>query len=313
MRQSQLPLATWKVHDLNKSDGIILKGIGGFYYVEAAGAVYECKARGLFRKEGIKPLAGDKVTININENAENTIDAIHPRSSVLIRPPVANIDRLFIVASSCEPNPVMLIIDRLSAIAVNKGIEPIIVFTKSDLAPVDEYVEIYKKAGIKSIAVSSVNGEGVQAVKDELKGHISAFCGNSGVGKSTLLNAIDSRLALKTAEISDKLGRGKHTTRQSELFKVEGGYVADTPGFSSFDVEETEIILKDDLPHTFPEFEEYLGYCKFSTCLHMKDKGCKIIEAVEQGIIPESRHESYCYMMEQAKEIKEWEINKARK
>ena len=228
----------------------------------------------------------------------------------MLRPPVANIDRLFIVASAKEPSPVMLIIDRLTAIAVSRGIEPVIVFTKSDLAPVDEYVEIYRNAGIKTIAVSSVNGEGVDEVKVELKNHISAFCGNSGVGKSTLLNAINPSLGLKTAEISDKLGRGRHTTRQSELFKVEGGYVADTPGFSSLELEETEIILKDDLPYAFPEFEPYLGQCKFTTCLHVKDKGCRVIEAVESGEIPKSRHESYCVMMEQAKEIKEWELNK---
>ena len=228
----------------------------------------------------------------------------------MLRPPVANIDRLFIVASAKEPNPVMLIIDRLTAIAVSRGIEPIIVFTKSDLAPVDEYVDIYRNAGIRTIAVSSVNGDGVEAVKAELKNHISAFCGNSGVGKSTLLNAIDPSLALKTAEISDKLGRGRHTTRQSELFKVEGGYVADTPGFSSLELEETEVILKDDLPYAFPEFEQYIGQCKFTTCLHVKDKGCRILEAVENGDIPKSRHESYCVMMEQAKEIKEWEIAK---
>lgn len=295
---------------LNKLDGIILKGIGGFYYVEAAGAVYECKARGAFRKSGIKPLAGDRVEISINDKAENTIDIIKERSSLMLRPPVANIDRLFIVASAKEPNPVMLIIDRLTAIAVSRGIEPIIVFTKSDLAPVDEYVKIYRNAGIRTIAVSSVNGEGVDEVKNELKNHISAFCGNSGVGKSTLLNAIDPSLALKTAEISDKLGRGRHTTRQSELFKVEGGYVADTPGFSSLELEETEIILKDDLPYAFPEFEQYIGQCKFTSCLHVKDKGCRILEAVESGEIPKSRHESYCVMMEQAKEIKEWELAK---
>lgn len=295
---------------LNKLDGIILKGIGGFYYVEAAGAVYECKARGAFRKSGIKPLAGDRVEISINDKAENTIDVIKERTSLMLRPPVANIDRLFIVASAKEPNPVMLIIDRLTAIAVSRGIEPIIVFTKSDLAPVEEYVDIYRNAGIRTIAVSSVNGDGVEAVKAELKNHISAFCGNSGVGKSTLLNAIDPSLALKTAEISDKLGRGRHTTRQSELFKVEGGYVADTPGFSSLELEETEVILKDDLPYAFPEFEQYIGQCKFTTCLHVKDKGCRILEAVENGDIPKSRHESYCVMMEQAKEIKEWELAK---
>lgn len=295
---------------LSKLEGIILKGIGGFYYVEAAGEVYECKARGVFRKSRIKPLAGDRVEISVNENAENTIDVIKERKSLMLRPPVANIDRLFIVASAKEPNPVLLIIDRLTAITVNRGIEPIVVFTKTDLADISGYVDIYRKAGFKTIAVSSVTGEGVELIKAELKNHISAFCGNSGVGKSTLLNSIDPSLGLKTAEISDKLGRGRHTTRESELFKVEGGYVADTPGFSSLELEETEIILKDELPHAFPEFEEYLGECKFTSCLHVKDKGCRIIEAVESGEIPKSRHESYCVMMEQAKEIKEWELNK---
>ncbi len=290
-------------------DGIIIKGIGGFYYVEAAGEIYECKARGVFRKSGIKPLAGDRVAISINENAENTIDEIYERSSVLMRPPVANVDRLFIVSSVCEPKPVLLIIDRLTALAVSKDIEPIVVFTKNDLESADEYISIYRKAGIKSFAVSCVNGEGVDLVKKELEGHISAFCGNSGVGKSSLLNAIDPELALKTGEISDKLGRGRHTTRHSELFKVEGGYVADTPGFSSFETEETEPILKDDLPFAFKEFELYIGQCKFTSCLHTKDKGCRIIQAVEDGEIPVSRHESYCTMMEQAKNIKEWELS----
>lgn len=295
---------------MSKLDGIIIKGIGGFYYVEAAGEIYECKARGVFRKSGIKPLAGDRVSISINENAENTIDEIYERSSLLQRPPVANVDRLFIVSSVCEPKPVLLIIDRLTALAVNKGIEPIVVFTKNDLESADEYVAIYKKAGIRAFSVSCVTGEGVESVKSELKNHISAFCGNSGVGKSSLLNVIDPDLALKTGEISDKLGRGRHTTRHSELFKVEGGYVADTPGFSSFETEETELILKEDLPYSFKEFERYLGQCKFSSCMHIKDKGCRIIQAVEDGDIPVSRHESYCSMMEQAKNIKEWELKK---
>lgn len=294
-------------------EGIIIKGIGGFYYVEADGQIYECKARGLFRKSGIKPLAGDRVRISINDNAENTINEIAERSSVLVRPPVANVDRLFIVSSVCEPKPVLLIIDRMTALAVNQGIEPIVVFTKNDLESADEYIEIYRKAGIKAFSVSCVNGDGVEDVKEELKGHISAFCGNSGVGKSSLLNAIDPELALKTGEISDKLGRGRHTTRHSELFKVEGGYVADTPGFSSFETDETEPILKDSLPFAFKEFEKYIGQCKFTSCLHTKDKGCRIIQAVEEGDIPVSRHESYCFMMEQAKNIKEWELKKHNK
>ncbi len=295
---------------MNRLDGIIIKGIGGFYYVDAAGEIYECKARGVFRKSGIKPLAGDRVSISINDKAENTIDEIYERKTVLPRPPVANVDRLFIVSSVCEPKPVFLIIDRLTALAVTKGIEPVVVFTKNDLESADEYVEVYRKAGIKTFAVSCVSGEGVDAVKEELKNHISAFCGNTGVGKSSLLNAIDPELALKTGEISDKLGRGRHTTRHSELFKVDGGYVADTPGFSSFETDETELILKDDLPYAFKEFEPYIGQCKFTSCLHMKDKGCRIIQAVEDGEIPVSRHESYCSMMEQAKNIKEWELKK---
>ncbi len=298
---------------MTKLEGIIIKGIGGFYYVEAAGEIYECKARGVFRKSGIKPLAGDRVSISINDKAENTIDEIFERKSVLMRPPVANVDRLFIVSSVSEPKPVLLIIDRLTALAVNKGIEPIVVFTKNDLGDADEYVEIYHRAGIKAFAVSCVTGEGVDAVKAELQNHISAFCGNTGVGKSSLLNAIDPELALKTGEISDKLGRGRHTTRHSELFKVEGGYVADTPGFSSFETEETEPILKDDLPFAFKEFDTYIGQCKFTSCLHVKDKGCRILQAVEDGEIPVSRHESYCAMMEQAKAIKEWELKKGSK
>ncbi len=292
------------------AEGIIIKGIGGFYYVEADGEIYECKAKGIFRKEGIKPLAGDNVTISINTNAENTIDVIHERTSVMNRPPVANIDRLFIVSSTVEPKPVLFIIDKLTAIAHDKNIEPVVVFTKCDMAPGDEYAEIYRKVGIKAICVSNKTGEGVDEVKAELKGHISAFAGNSGVGKSSLLNAIEPSLELKTAAISDKLGRGKHTTRHSELFKLCGGYVADTPGFASIISEDSEFIIKENLPFAFQEFEKHLGTCKFSTCLHIKDKGCKIIEAVNNGEIPKSRHESYCMMMNQVKDLEDWQIKK---
>ncbi len=294
-------------------DGIIIKGIGGFYYVEADGEIFECKARGLFRKQGIKPLAGDRVKISVNEKAENTIDEIAPRTSELMRPPVANIDRLFILSSTCEPSPVFLIIDRLTAYAETAGIEPVILFTKADMMPADEYVEIYRKAGFISYAVSAVDGRGTEEVRRELKDHISAFSGNSGVGKSTLLNAIDPKLQLKTGEISEKLGRGRHTTRHSELFKTEGGYVADTPGFSSFDFEDDEIILKDDLPFAFREFEKYIGQCRFTSCTHVKDKGCRILQAVEDGEIPASRHESYCAMFGQANSVKEWEIRQRKK
>ena len=292
---------------MSQIDGIILKGIGSFYYVEAAGEVYECRAKGIFRKEKIKPLTGDRVTISLNTNAENTIDVIHERTSLLSRPPVANIDRLFIVSSAVEPKPVLFIIDKLTAIAVDKGIEPVIVFTKCDMASADEYAEIYKKAGFKTFCISNKTGAGVEELKKEFEGHICALCGNSGVGKSSLLNAVLPDLKLETAEISDKLGRGKHTTRHSELFKLCGGWVADTPGFASIVDENSEYVEKENLPFAFPEFTEYLGKCKFSTCRHVNDKGCLIADAVSRGEISKSRHESYCMMLSQAeKKAEEW-------
>lgn len=294
---------------MSESKGIIIKGIGGFYYVEAAdGEIYECKAKGIFRKEGIKPLPGDRVKISINDKAENTIDEIEERTSLMTRPPVANVDRLFIVSSTVEPKPVLFIIDKLTALAADKDIEPIVVFTKCDMAPGEEYAEIYRRVGIKAFCISNKTGEGTKEVAAEFDGHISALCGNSGVGKSSMLNAIFPELDLKTAQISEKLGRGKHTTRHSELFKVNNGYVADTPGFASLVSEDSEFIIKENLPFAFKEFEQYLGKCKFSTCLHMKDKGCKIIEAVERGEIPKSRHESYCMMMNGVKDIEDWQL-----
>lgn len=288
--------------------GLIIKGIGGFYYVEAAAEVFECKARGIFRKNKITPLVGDYVKISVNEGAENTIDVIEERKNYLKRPPIANIDQLIIVASSCEPNPSTLIIDKLTAIAKNRGIEPVIVLNKTDLQNVEELFEIYKRAGFLTIAASGKTGEGVEELKSIISGKISAFTGNSGVGKSTLLNCIDERLALSTGEISEKLGRGRHTTRQTQLFKVLGGYVADTPGFSSLEIERNEIIKKDDLQYCFPEFEEYIGSCKFTSCSHTNDKGCSIIEAVNKGEISCSRHNSYKAIYEEVKNIKDWEL-----
>ena len=288
--------------------GIILKGIGGLYFVETADAVFECRARGIFRKIGEKPLAGDNVEIHIaSDGAENTIEKIYPRSSELMRPPVANIDRLFILSSIREPSPNTLIIDKMTAIACSKNIEPVVVITKDDLGDTSEFRDIYEKAGIPFFSVSSRDGRGVEEIKAMLKGHISAFAGNTGVGKSSLLNLIDPELALKTGEISDKLGRGRHTTRAVELYPLCGGYVADTPGFSSLTGENSEIIPIDELPFCFPEFEEYLGKCRFTTCRHINDRGCEIVKAVEDGKISVSRHNSYAALYNEAKDIKEWE------
>ncbi len=286
--------------------GIITKGIGGFYYVEVANTIYECKARGKFRKNRISPLVGDTVDISVNDNAENTIDLIHDRKNFLVRPPVSNIDNLIIVVSTVEPKPNFFVIDKLITTAEYKNIEPYIVISKTDLSSYKEIYDVYKDTGITIITLD--NEDSLDKIKSIMKDKISAFTGNSGVGKTTLLNRLDTTLNLSTGEISDKLGRGRHTTRQAQLFSVCGGYIIDTPGFSSFDFEKTEIIKKDDLPYCFREFRDYLGTCKFTSCAHVNDKGCSVCEAVKNGKISETRHNSYVQLYNQAKELKEWEL-----
>lgn len=290
------------------AEGIILKGVGGFYYVEAAGKIYCCKARGLFRKQKITPLAGDRVMISISEAQENTIDEILGRSNFLSRPPVANVGRLIIVSSVKAPAPVPLLIDRLTAIAVDKGIKPVAVFSKSDLSDAYEYVQIYKKAGIPVFSVSAVTREGCEELKSLISDKINVFTGNSGVGKSSILNILGIGLNLKTGDISQKLGRGRHTTREVELFKFNDGYIADTPGFSALETGGCETIPKENLPFCFPEFLPFLGKCRFSTCTHTCDLGCKILEALKKGEISESRHESYKAMYNEVKELGDWNL-----
>ncbi|MFR5875965.1 MAG: ribosome small subunit-dependent GTPase A [Eubacterium sp.] len=291
--------------------GKIIKGIGGFYYVDADDVIYECKARGNFRNKKITPLVGDDVEISINENtnAENTIDRILERKNELIRPPLANLDTLFIVSSLVDPKINMLIIDKLIAIAEYKHIEPVVVLTKIDLeCDYQQYVEIYEGAGFEVVVCDNKSGTGAEQIRSMLSGKISAFTGNTGVGKSTLLNNIFPDLNLATGETSKKLGRGRHTTRHCELFKTDGGYIADTPGFSSLDFERCEKILKDDLPYCFREFEPYLDSCKFTTCTHVNDKGCAVCMAAAQGKIAESRHQSYISMYNEVKDIKQWQM-----
>ncbi|MBQ7965407.1 MAG: ribosome small subunit-dependent GTPase A [Ruminococcus sp.] len=294
---------------MTKLNGIIIKITGGFYYVEANSCIYECKARGIFRKRGNSPLVGDRVEISVpDDDSYCSIDSIEKRKNSLVRPALANLDTLVIVSSVVEPTVNTYIIDKMICAAVDKGIEPIVVFSKTDLKSCDEYLEIYRKSGIKAIEYSSVTNKGLDEIKDLLNGKISAFSGNTGVGKSTLLNALFPQLELKTGEISDKLGRGKHTTRTVELFKCFGGYVADTPGFSTVDLDRYEIIKKDELQHCFPEFEDYIGECKFTSCAHICEKGCAVIEAVENGLISKSRHENYVRMYNEVKDLKDWQL-----
>ncbi len=292
--------------------GLLLKGVGGLYQVELEnGEILEAKARGVFRNKELVPLVGDRVLIEQIDAENGVINEICPRKNQLRRPPLSNLDQLIFVVSVCDPRPNLLVLDKLIAIAEYKKIEPIIVITKVDMDDGADLYEIYQKAGFQTFMLSNLDQESAAPIKALLKGKISAFTGNSGVGKSSLLNNIDPRLSLETGDISKKLGRGKHTTRSVELFRLpDGGYVADTPGFSAMETDRYEVIFKNDLQDCFREFKPYLGHCYFNGCAHLSDRGCAVTEALQKGEITKSRHESYCAMYEEAKKIKEWEYHK---
>lgn len=297
------------MQSINETKGIIVKLTGGFYYVDTEGEILECKARGAFRNKSQSPVVGDLVTVALKSEGYHSIVEIHERKNFLIRPALSNIDVLVIVVSSVEPVPSTLIIDKLTSAAVSLGISPYIVFSKTDLMGCDELEETYSKAGFEVFSYSNGDEKSVNVIRNALKGKLVAFIGNSGVGKSTLINNLYPDLQLETGEISQKLGRGRHTTRTVELFKVNGGYVADTPGFSTMDLERYQLWDKQQLMYCFPEFEDYLTECKFSSCMHICEKGCAVLEAVNEGIIPKSRHESYVEMYNEVKDIKPWEKN----
>ncbi|HNX65144.1 MAG TPA: ribosome small subunit-dependent GTPase A [Oscillospiraceae bacterium] len=292
-----------ELKNAEQNNGIIIKAVGGLYFVKTPDGVYECKARGIFRKREISPCAGDNVSIQ-----DNVITEILLRKNSIIRPPLANLDQLIFVISTCEPSPNYNVIDKFVAVSEYKGIEPIIAITKIDLNKSEEIKEVYNSSGIKVLTIDYSDSKSCDELYSALENKISAFTGNSGVGKSTLLNHIDLTLCAQTNEISRKLGRGKHTTRQVELFQLDnGGFIADTPGFSSFETNKYDIIRKEDLSSCFREFSKYSDKCMFHDCSHTKEKGCSVIEAVNKGEISKSRHESYVEMYEEAKNIKEWE------
>lgn len=286
--------------------GTIIKAIGGLYTVESPSGVFDFRARGIFRNQGQSPMVGDRVQVK-----NGVIDQLLPRKNNLIRPPLANLDQLLFVVSMYKPAPNLLLLDKFIAIAEYKQITPILVVTKADLEDPAPLVEIYQKAGIPVYVVEYAIPRTVDAVAACLSGKVSAFTGNSGAGKSTLLNAIDASLQLETGSISEKLGRGRHTTRHAQLYPVQGGgYVADTPGFSTFETNQYDIIRKEELAGCFREFVPYLGQCRFQDCSHTAERNCALRQAVEDGEIPRSRYESYCRMFEEAKELKEWELKK---
>ncbi len=288
-------------------EGYIKKGIGGFYYVQCGGQLLECKAKGIFRKRGITPVAGDQVTVEV-ENGGNVIAEIKPRRNVFVRPPIANLDVLFIVASTTQPVPSTLVLDKLTAIAVDKDVQPVLVFTKGDLASTDKLLQAYEKSTLPVIVVDHATGQGLEEIKRQIQGRLCAFCGNSGVGKSTLLNALLPQLGQQTGGISQKLGRGRHTTREVEIFEAFGGYVADTPGFASLDTGKACYIPKENLQYAFPEFAPYISQCKFTGCAHRGEKGCAVMAALQAGEIGQSRYDSYAAMYDEVKDIKDWEL-----
>ncbi len=291
-------------------NGTILKGIGGFYYVDTADGVIECRARGKFRKTIGKPIIGDQVSVGMQPDGTGYLLEIMPRRNQLIRPALANIDLLVAVASAAPPVTDVFLIDKVVAIAENKGIEPLVVVNKTDLDPGDALISAYQLASISIIAVSAQTGEGVDKLLDWIDGKTAAFAGNSGVGKSSLLNRLLPGFQAEVGEISDRIGRGRHTTRHIELVRLGNGYLADTPGFSSFDTEQMDLVLREDLQYAFREFAPYIGKCKFTGCAHIKEKGCAVLEAVAAGHIAQSRHESYVKLYESVKDLKQWEIGK---
>ena len=287
--------------------GIIRKCIGGFYYVEAADAVYQCRARGIFRKQGITPVAGDRAVISVLADGEGSLDGIEERKNRLVRPPVANLDQLAVVASAAEPSPNALVMDIMIALAEKNRIEPLVVLNKADLQDPGEWVHLYQSAGFLVFPVSACSGAGLEPLRRALTGKTTAFTGNSGVGKSSLLNALNPCFQRETGAISQKLGRGRHTTRVTELLALEGGgYIVDTPGFTSLDLERTQRIEREELANCFREFRPFLGHCRFSDCSHRKEIGCAMLEALEQGKIPRQRYESYAAIYEEIKDWKEW-------
>lgn len=288
--------------------GRIIKALSGFYYVQTTDAVIECKARGRFRKEKVTPLVGDWVEITM-ERGKGMIEQIRERKNCFVRPAVSNLDLLVLLVSEAIPVTEPYLIDRITAIAGDQNVPVVICVNKSDLEPGMKLAEIYRKAGYEVVRTSAVSGEGVDALRALIRGKTVAFSGNSGVGKSSILNCLDQRLQLQTGEISEKLGRGRHTTRHIELYTLDDDtFVADTPGFSSFDTEQMEIILKENLQYAFPDFAPYLGNCQFHDCAHLKEPGCRVTEALKLGEIQSTRYDSYVRLYEKAKEVKLWEI-----
>ncbi len=292
----------------DKQTGRIIRSLSGFYDVQLPGGVISCRGRGVLRRQHVTPLTGDLVEITL-ERGKGMVEAVLPRRNSFIRPAVANVDALVIFAANVNPVTEPFLIDRVAAIAGNQNVESVLCVNKCDLDPAQGLREIYRRAGFQVFAVSAVTGEGLEPLRAFLRGKLTAFTGNTGVGKSSILNALCPTLCLPTGEVSEKLGRGRHTTRHVELFALdESTYVMDTPGFASFDTDQMDVILKENLQYAFPDFAPYIGRCQFADCSHRREPGCAIRAALDQGQLEPTRYESYCRLYEKSAQIKEWEL-----
>ena len=293
------------------SEGIIMKALSGFYYVDDGQTVTACRGRGKLRRDKVTPLVGDRVRFTPLENSSGALEEILPRKNEFFRPAVANIDQLVVIASQAIPVTDPFLIDRVAAIAESRGCDVVVCVNKCDLADGEPLAAIYRAAGFRTLMVSAETGEGMEELRQAITGKVSAFTGNSGVGKSSILNALDPQFSLATGDVSQKLGRGRHTTRHVELLRLScGALVADTPGFSSFDVDRMELARAEDLQYAFREFAPYLDKCRFQDCAHVKEKGCAVLEALDQGKIQPTRHQSYVRLYQQAKAVPDWERRK---
>ena len=287
--------------------GRIMKSLSGFYDVQTDDRLITCRARGHMRR-GVTPLVGDWVEIS-EERGKGMLEKIQPRRNAFVRPAVANLDLLVVFAANVNPVTEPFLIDRVAAIAGDQEVPVCVCINKTDMDPGDDLVNIYRKAGYQVVQTSAETGAGVDELRQLLKGKFSAFTGNSGVGKSSILNVLEPSLVLPTGEVSEKLGRGRHTTRHVEIYRLaEDILIADTPGFSSFDTDQMEVILKENLQFAFPEFGSYIGCCQFRDCSHRREPGCAVTEALAQGQISSSRYDSYLRLYEKASQINEWEL-----
>ena len=287
--------------------GRIIKSLSGFYDVRTENKVITCRARGSMRRTGLSPQVGDIVDISV-EKGKGMVERIHPRKNSFVRPAVANLDLLVVFAANVNPVTEPFLIDRVAAIAGDQEVPVCICVNKCDMDPGEDLTAIYRRAGYTVIQTSAETGLGIDELRKALSGKFCAFTGNSGVGKSSILNALSPELKLPVGEVSEKLGRGRHTTRHVELYDVDDALIADTPGFSSFDTDQMEVILKENLQYAFPEFGKYIGTCQFRDCSHRKEPGCAVTTALAAGEIGKSRYESYLKLYEKAMQINEWEL-----